>query len=82
MQQDEGPALIKSRPGTKASDSVLVKPERNYPMRVGYLVDAHNTLTGKREQFAIPHGRFFAAVRQLPTLRAKGFTDIKITNAA
>lgn len=37
---------------------------------------------GARQSFPFPKDKMLVAINQLPALRAKGFRDIRITNAA
>lgn len=56
--------------------------KRKYVHPVRWLIKATNK-DGKPEQFKIPgHARMTAVVAAIPTMRAKGFKNITICNAA
>ena len=52
------------------------------PAPVRFIVEAINA-EGKAETYRIPgSARLTTLVAQIPTMKAKGFTNIRITNAA
>lgn len=57
------------------------RPYRERPVSTDLVVEARDK-EGQLETFTFPKRRFADALQQIPMLRERGYTDIKVTNAA